>query len=90
MSSVRVYEPGDLVLVRGEPSHSSVVMPTHRACQVSDNVPPDVPDLGPVCCVPVVLVRTPAGAEGGELRWVENADLVLVSEPDEEVSPVPP
>ena len=90
MTGVHRYEPGDVVRVRGEPSNSSVVMPTHRACEVSDNVPSNVPDLGPVCCVPVVLVRTPAGDEGGLLRWVENADLVPVPVAEEEVSPVPP
>jgi len=90
MPRVRRYEPGDVVLVRGEPLNSSVVMPTHRACQVSDNVPPDVPDLGPVCCVPVVLVRTPASGEGGKLRWVENSDAIPVPAGGSEGSPVPP
>ena len=90
MPRIRRYEPGDLVLVRDEPSRSTVVLPTHRACTVEDKVPPNVPDLGPVCCVPVVLVRTPAGDEGGALRWVENADLVPVPAGDPESFPVPP
>ena len=90
MPRIRRYEPGDLVLVRGEPSNSTVVMPTHRPCEISDNVPPDVPDLGPVCCVPLVLVRTPAGLEGGKLRWVKNADVLPVPAGDGVDSPAPP
>lgn len=90
MPRLRRFEPGDLVLVRDEPSKSSVVMPTHRPCEPRDEIPADVPDLGPVCCVPVVLVRTPAGDTGGELRWVENRDVVPAPLGDGEVLPAPP
>lgn len=90
MPKPRRFEPGDLVLVRDEPSNSTVVMPTHRACRVEDNVPADVPDLGPVCCVPVVLVRTPAGDAGGDLRWVENRDVVPAPAGDGKDSLAPP
>ena len=90
MSRLRRFEPGDLVRVRREPSNSTVVMPTHRACEPRDKIPADVPDLGPVCCVPVVLVRTPAGDTGGELRWVDNRDVIPVRAGDGEVCPAPP
>lgn len=65
------FEPGDVVRVRDEPSLSAVILPTHRACEV----PEDVPDLGGLCCVPIALVRTPADDENGVKRWVEIRDL---------------
>lgn len=90
MPRPRRFEPGDVVRVRCEPLNSTVVMPTHRACEPRDNVPPDVPDLGPVCCVPLVLVRTPAGSEDGDLRWVENRDVFPAPAGDGGGCPAPP
>jgi hypothetical protein len=71
------FEPGDVVRVRTEPSLSAVVLPTHQGSQPSE----DGPDLGASCCVPVVLVRTPADNEDGVKRWVEIRDLTPM-EPD--------
>lgn len=67
------FEAGDLVQVRTEETLSVVVLPTDRAPEC---VPDNVPDVG-VCCVPIVLIRTPVG-EDGVLRWVEAADLTRV------------
>ena len=90
MPKPRRFEPGDLVLVRCEPSKSTVVMPTHRPCKPRDNIPADVPDLGPAVCTPVVLVRTPAGDDGGKLRWVDNRDVIPAPPCDGKGSPAPP
>lgn len=66
------YEPGDLVTVRSEEQVSIIVAPTTRPpdCEF----PAGTPDVT-VCCVPIALIRTPAGDEDGVLRWVEVADL---------------
>jgi hypothetical protein len=70
------YEPGDVVRVRCEERLSVVVLPTHRECQP----PADVPDLGDLCCVPIVLIRTPTEDADGVLRWVEVRDLTRIEE----------
>ncbi|WP_194925596.1 hypothetical protein [Catenulispora pinisilvae] len=84
IGQVARYVPGDVVRVRREPSLSVVVLPTHRACEASQNAP----DLGLLCCVPIALVRTPVGDE--PLRWVEISDLTHASGSGAEESPVPP
>lgn len=71
------FERGDVVRVRVEPSLSAVVLPTHQGSQPSE----DAPDLSASCCVPVVLVRTPADDEDGVKRWVTISDLTR-EEPD--------
>lgn len=75
---VSVFSPRDLVRVRDEDVPSVVVLPTDRPAEPGE-VPVDVPDLGPECCVPVVLVRTPA-LTAGDLRWVLLEDVGLAED----------
>ena len=70
----QVFELGDVVRVRNEAHLSEVVRPTHRQ---PDCEPADVPDLE-ICCVPLVLVRTPVGS--GVLRWIEIRDVSRVED----------
>lgn len=86
VDAVARYERGDVVRVRDEPWLSIVALPTHERCEV----PPDAPDLGAMCCVPIALVRSPADDENGPLRWVELQDLTPAGDDDGDDSPVPP
>jgi hypothetical protein len=80
-SPVARFDKGDVVRVRREPSLSVVVLPSYCKPKPED-IPEGVPDLT-ICCVPVVLVRTPTPEDAvGVLRWVELRDLV-VPEADE-------
>lgn len=69
---------GVTVRVRDEPSLSVVVQAADgmSSCDIAD-----VPPVLDVCCVPIVLVRTPNGDdhESGVLRWVALEDVTLVS-----------
>lgn len=62
---------GAVVRVRRE-EMGSVVMASRGDCAESLE---DIPDID-FCCVPAVLVRTPATDDGGVLRWVQLSDLV--------------
>jgi hypothetical protein len=65
-----VFVTGDVVRVRGEDVLSVVVLPTGYASG-------DGPGVWE-CCVPIALVRTPAGDEDGVRRWVQIGDLTSV------------
>jgi hypothetical protein len=87
-----VFAVGDVVQVRREEVLSAVVLPTDGP---PDCVPEGLPDVG-LCCVPIALVRTPAGDENGALRWVQISDLMLadpaeyVADPDGPAGGPPP
>lgn len=73
---------GEPVHIRDEDAVSLVVLPTdgRPSCDVPDNIP----DVNGVCCVPVVMVRTPTGDDdgSGHMRWAALEDVRPVS-PDE-------
>jgi hypothetical protein len=59
---------GEVLRVRTE-EHDSIVVGSRRDCSISRDRVPDID----FCCVPAVLVRTPAA--DGLLRWVPVEDL---------------
>lgn len=75
-TSTPKFDKGDVVRVGDEEALSVVVLPTY--CKpVAEDVPSNMPEVG-ICCVPLALVRTPAGDEG-VLRWVGVGELGAVS-----------
>lgn len=74
---------GDTVRVRDEWALSVVVQAADGT--VSCEIPAEsVPNLVGVCCVPVVLVRTPFGDDDGwrDMRWVVLEDVMPVPTSD--------